>query len=103
MKELMIWATVSFRSAYIFISNNILHYYGAATIIVSFFIFLNYFILKLLINNIVLVLVYSKISQLCIYVYLFFFKLFSYLGYYRVVNREFHVLHSRSLVVIYFK
>ena len=31
--------------------------------------------------------VYSKMIQLYKYVYLFFFKLFSHLGYYRVLSR----------------
>ena len=31
--------------------------------------------------------VYSKVIQLYIYVYLFFFKLFSRLGYYRMMSR----------------
>ena len=31
--------------------------------------------------------VYSKVTQLCIYMYLFFFKLFSHLGYYEVLSR----------------
>ena len=31
--------------------------------------------------------VYSKVIQLYIYMYLFFFKLFSHLGYYRILSR----------------
>ena len=30
---------------------------------------------------------YSKVIQLYIYIYLFFFKSFSYLGYYRILDR----------------
>ena len=45
---------------------------------------------------------YSKVIQLYIYMYPFFFKIFSHLGYYRILS-SFPVLYSRSLLVIYFK
>ena len=41
---------------------------------------------------------YSKVIQLYIYMYLFFFKFFSHLGYYRVLSRV-PMLHSRCLLV----
>ena len=44
--------------------------------------------------------VYSEMIQL--YMYLFFFKFFSHLGYYRILSRV-PVLYSRSLLIIYFK
>ena len=44
--------------------------------------------------------VYSKVIQL--YMYLFFFKFFPHLGYYRILSRV-PVLYSRSLLIIYFK
>ena len=31
--------------------------------------------------------VHSKVIQLCVYMYLFFFKFFSHLGYYRILSR----------------
>ena len=45
------------------------------------------FIVVYLIYNVVLVSVYSKMTQLHIYVYLFFLKFFSCLGYYRILYR----------------
>ena len=30
---------------------------------------------------------YNKVNQLYIYIYLFFFRLFSYIGHYRVLRR----------------
>ena len=44
--------------------------------------------------------VYSKVIQL--YMYLFFFKFFPHLGYYRILSRV-PVPYSRSLLIIYFK
>ena len=43
---------------------------------------------------------YSKVIQLYIHMYLFFFKFFSHLGYYRILGRV-PLLYSRSLLVIY--
>ena len=37
-----------------------------------------------------------------VYIYLFFFKFFSHLGYYRILSRV-PMLYSRSLLIIYFK
>ena len=45
--------------------------------------------------------VYSKVTHFYIYIYLFFFKFFSHLGYYRILSRVIH--DSRSLLVISFK
>ena len=40
----------------------------------------------MLIYNIVLFQVYSKVTQLCIYIYPFFFVTFSHIGYYRILS-----------------
>ena len=39
-------------------------------------------------NNVVLVSGISKVIQLYVYMHLFFFKLFSHLGYYRIESRK---------------
>ena len=46
---------------------------------------------------------YSKVIQLHTYMYLFFFKFFSHIGYYRVLSRVSCAIFSRSLLVIHFK
>ena len=45
--------------------------------------------------------VYSKVNQLYIYIYPFFFRFFSHIGYYRILTK-FPVLYSRSFLVICF-
>lgn len=45
---------------------------------------------------------HSKVIQLYIYKYLFFLKLCSHLGYYRI-GTDFTGLYSRSLVIMHFK
>ena len=47
--------------------------------------------------------VYSKVIQLYTDMYLFFFKVFSHLGYYRVLSRVPCAIYSTSFLVIYFK
>ena len=44
--------------------------------------------------------VYSKVIQLHIYIYLFFFRFFPIISYYKIL--EFPVLYSRSLLFISF-
>ena len=44
---------------------------------------------------------YSKVNLLYIYIYPLFFRFFSCVGHYSVMSREFLVLYSRSLFVIY--
>ena len=46
---------------------------------------------------------YSKVIQLYIYMYVFFFKLFPQLDYYRIVSSVPCVIHYRSLLGIHFK
>ena len=46
---------------------------------------------------------YNEVNQLYIYMYLFFFKLFYYLGYYRILSSVPCAIYTRSLLVIYFK
>ena len=43
---------------------------------------------------------YSKVVQLHISIYLFFFKFFPQLGYYRLLSRVFWAIYNRSLVVV---
>ena len=45
---------------------------------------------------------YSKVNQLYVHIYPLFFKFFSHIGYYGILNIEFSVLYSWSLFVIYF-
>ena len=44
---------------------------------------------------------YSRVTQLYTYMYLFFFGFFSHLGYSRVLSK-FPVVYSKSLLAIYF-
>ena len=53
-----------------------------------------------MINNVVLVTGYSKVTQLYPYRYPFFLKFFSHLGYCRILRQG---LYSRFLLVICFK
>ena len=46
---------------------------------------------------------YSKVVQLHMFMYLFFFKFFSHVGYYRVLSRVSCAIYRRSLLVIHFK
>ena len=51
--------------------------------------------------NVVYVSGYNSVIQLRIYIYLFFFRFFSHVGFFKIVT-EFPVAYSRFLLIIYF-
>ena len=65
------------------------------------FLFLLIFTRVYLIYNVVLVSVYRKVSQLYLHIYPLLRRFFSHIGHYTVLSRV-PVLHSRSLLVIFF-